>query len=91
MKDKSRYEQWLDWFIVDHKVNTAEILVEGIINGEPCRVTVGHFLDETRQMNYYMQDTIKTGISKRALTGGSYMNYLRKVCREYLETGTIVL
>ena len=85
------YDSWLDWFIIDHKLNIQEILVEEIIDGQPYKVKMVEFLNQTRQMNSIVQHEIRGQMLKCAYTGKSVSKYLKEICKAFITDGKILL
>ena len=91
MKTELDYDQWLDWFIVDHKLNIQEVIVEEILNGQPYKVKMVDFLNKTRNMNELVKQTIREGMSKCIYTDKSVSKYLREACTELIVDGKLKL
>ena len=79
------YEQWLDWFIRDHKIDIADTIVDEIIGGQICKMTVNEFFNKTYGMTKMQQEEIMEALSVRSLTGEPIREYLRKRCIEMIE------
>ena len=91
MKTSIDYDQWLDWFIVDHKLNIQEVIVEEILDGQPYKVKMVDFLNKTRQMNELVQQKVREGMSKSAYTGKSISKFLKEACEELIVDGKLTL
>ena len=90
-KNNIDYDQWLDWFIVDHKLNIQEVIVEEILDGQPYKVKMVDFLNKTRQMNPLGQQAVREGMSKCVFTDKSVSKYLKEACIELIVDGKLTL
>lgn len=79
------YQQWLEWFIRDHKIDIADTIVDEIIGGVICKMTVNEFFNKTYSMTKMQQEEIMEAMTLRSLTGEPIREYLRKRCIEMIE------
>ncbi|MCR4744466.1 MAG: hypothetical protein K5894_04465 [Lachnospiraceae bacterium] len=91
MKAELDYDQWLDWFIVDHKLNIQEVILEEILDGQPYKVKMVDFLNKTRGMNDLVKQAMREGMSKCIYTDKSVSKYLKKACEELIVDGKLTL
>ena len=79
------YEQWIEWFIRDNKIDIADTIVDEIIGGVICKMTVNEFFNNTYSMTNMHQEEIMEALMVRSLTGEPIREYLRKRCIEMIE------
>lgn len=81
-----RYQEWLDWFIMDNKLDIDEVLYEGEEDGEPICVTVEQFFRKSLQMVGWQED-IRRFAMKAQYTGGDVLEKLRVMCEQKVKQG----
>ncbi|MBR1893121.1 MAG: hypothetical protein IJ815_06285 [Lachnospiraceae bacterium] len=91
MRKEMDYDSWLDWFIIDHKLNIQEILIEEILDGQPYKIKMVDFLNKTRTMNSIVQHEIRGQMLKCTYTNKSVSKYLQDICRKFITDGKILL
>ncbi|MCR5627410.1 MAG: hypothetical protein K6F99_08830 [Lachnospiraceae bacterium] len=79
------YEQWLDWFILDNKIDTNKVLIEEVIGSEMVKFTYRQFFDRTYKMTILQQQEIQENMMIRERTGGDIEEYLKQRCKEMVE------
>lgn len=81
-----RYQEWLDWFIMDNRLDVDEVLYEGEDDGETVAVTLKQFLKKSLEMTGWQED-IKRFAAKAQYTGGDVLEKLREMCEEKVKKG----
>ncbi len=85
IKYRSSFEQWMDWFIRDNKIDISSTLVEEVIDGELCKYTISDYLNRTYQFTELEQEDLRMGLTKQTLIGEPVKDFLRKRCIEMIE------
>lgn len=81
-----RYQEWLDWFIRDNKLDIDEVLYEGEKDGETVTVTLEQFLQKSLQMIGWQED-IRRFAMKAQYTGTDPLEKIREMCEQKVEKG----
>ncbi len=82
-----KYQLWLDWFILDNKLDVEEILYEGETeDGEPVTVTLEQFLQKSLGL-YGWQEDIRRYAMRSQYIGEDVLVKLREMCAEKAKKG----
>ncbi|SFK43122.1 hypothetical protein SAMN05216390_10176 [Lachnospiraceae bacterium KH1T2] len=91
MRKAMDFDLWLDWFIVDNKLNIQEVLLEEIIDGQPYKVKMVDFLNKVRKLNHLTQQKVKDDMCRELYSGGKVSKALKEDCRELISSGKLLL
>lgn len=87
MDNTEKYQLWLDWFIMDNKLNIEEVLYEGEDdNGQEVSVTLEQFLQKSLDMPGWQED-IKRFAMRAQYVGEDTLEKVRKMVEEKAKKG----
>ncbi len=81
------FNEWLEFFIIDHQINTEDTIFEGIIDGEMKRITYREFFNMSAPYPYILA-RIRNDFSVAVYTGMPIQVAAAKICdEELIQTG----
>ena len=80
---ESSFDSWLEFFILDHEINTEDVIFEGVVDGEMVRITYRQFFNAAAPYPYIL-NRIRNDLSVAAYTGIPIQVAAAKVCDEEL-------
>lgn len=81
-----KYQEWLDWFIMDNKLDIQETLYEGEVDGETVTVTLEQFLQKSLEMVGWQED-IKRFAMRAQYVGEDVLEKLSEMCEQKVQKG----
>ena len=69
--------------MVDNNISMADVVYEGIVNGQMKHATYREFFEAIRPYPM-IQDRVRSDLSLAAFTGGSFKSAISKICEEEL-------
>lgn len=81
------FEDWRDMFVKDFKINTAEVIFNGILDSRPIKITL-HQLFEIGAKHPHFGDAIRTIAMRCAYTGEDPRDDYVKLIERNALTGT---
>ena len=86
-KVQSTFDSWLEFFIIDHEINTEDVIFEGVVDGEMVRITYRQFFNAAAPYPYILE-RIRNDFSVAAYTGMPVQVAAAKICdEELIQTG----
>ncbi len=79
----SSFDSWLEYFIIDHEINTEDVIFEGVVDQEMVRVTYREFFNAAAPYPYILK-RIRNDLSVAAMTGMPIQVAAAKICDEDL-------
>ncbi len=79
----SDFETWLNFFTIDHNLSLADVMYEGIVDGQMKHATYREFFEAAKPYPM-IQERIRNDLSIAAATGGSIKAAASKICEEEL-------
>ncbi|MBO4374517.1 MAG: hypothetical protein J5829_05375 [Lachnospiraceae bacterium] len=79
----SSFDTWLEFFIIDHNISVADVVYEGIVDGQMKHCTYREFFEAIKPYPM-IQERVRNDLAVAAATGESIRAAASRICEEEL-------
>ena len=80
---EDNFEEWLEFFMIDHKISPNDVIYEGIVRGQMFHMTYRELFDKIRPYTG-MEKRLREDFCRAAFTGESISEAAGKIASEEL-------